>query len=308
MVSEKPEFKLFVRALRAGELIFDMEVEDYEGAYEIANETFTERSVEFIEAISKSSNEMTGFYEKDLMRYLFIKAIEQVVSDEIYKNTSRGNKSAVTYSPTSIHLKSYATNLPKHLEEVIDSYQGNAKDLAKVIFNEIITMDGELISWPILNAIQLWGQEFGQLIADRNRKYMSYDTSELLTKNEIKEIAGKYFCEWLKPKGFYVKKTDYSRGCYKNIIADKMGKVAYIFMEVEIEPDVPGFIPRDLDTLSEIAEAEGALPYYGAMTVGSMNDEHFRDGVILDGDKVKFKLQSFEKLELSSVYDLLANI
>jgi len=308
VLSEKPEFKLFVRAMRAVELIFDMDVDDYEEAYEMADEFFTKRSKEFIEEINKMQSETFGFYEKDLMRYFFIKSIEQVVSDELFQNTSRGNKSEVSYSPSAIHLKSYPTNLPKHLEEVVDSYQGNAKDFAKVIYTEIITMDGDPISYTILNAVQLWGFEFGQTIASRNLKYMTYPTSDLLTPKEIKEIAGKYFCEWLKPKGFYVKETDYSSGCYKNVIADRMGKVAYIFMEVCVEPDVPGFIPGDLDIFSDLADKENALPFVGSMSIGSMDPEHLRDGIVLAGDKVRFKMHSFEKLELKSVYDLLAKI
>ena len=167
------------------------------------------------------SDAKAGEYEYDLIRYVFIKAMEQRIASDLYSNTARGNVCDVLHSPFDIHLQNYPTNMPKHLETILNSCQGDAHDLAKAIYERVKNDDQYLFGVDILNAVQFIGQACGYPVGQENRKYLNYRCSDMLTRNELNKLAGINMCHWLENNSYEILGTNFSMEACANIIAKK---------------------------------------------------------------------------------------
>ena len=82
-----------------------------------------------------------------------------------------------------------------------------------------------------------------------------------------------------------------------NIVASNDSNRIFILVSAEIAPVDPGFIPLDLDNLYKAAIDAGATPYYASVSLGSADEQHFSDGIIMYGDAVRFRINAFAELE-----------
>ena len=120
----------------------------------------------------------------------------------------------------------------------------------------------------------------------------------MLTRNELNKTAGINLCKWLEDNGFVVKSANFTRDTYQNIVAFKDGKKIYLLLSTEVAPETPGFAQHDLDSLYNSALKEGAIPYYASVSLGSVNNTHFHDGVLLFDDQTRFRINAIGELEL----------
>ena len=145
----------------------------------------------------------------------------------------------------------------------------------------------------VLNAVGFLGQTVGYHLAKENQQYQGFNCSELLTRNELNEVAGANLCKWLKHNGFSIKETNFTRDTVQNIIANIEGHKIFILLSAEIAPKDPGFLPMDFDALYESASSEGAIPYYASVSIASCVRDHFHKQVVLFGDKIQYRINAF---------------
>ena len=187
--------------------------------------------------------------------------------------------------------------MPKHLEVIVNTKQREAFDLASAIIQELESNRSYFFGKEVLNAVQFIGQTVGYHIGKENLSYKGYPCSEMLTRNELNEIAGMNLCNWLEGNGFKIEGASFTRDTYQNIVATKDGRRVFVLLSAEVAPENPGFIHQDLDNLYNAALEEGAIPYYASVSLGSANNTHFSDGVLLYGDKTRFKVNAIGELE-----------
>ena len=291
------EFEIFVKTLEIGEQLFSLSYTDYQDAYDYSHQFHSEISKHLLDFFENHSDEKKGEYEYDLMRYIFIKAMEQRISSDLYAHTSRGNVCDIFHSPFDIHLDYYPTNLPKHIEKAVNDYQREGHAIANSIMDTLDSDKFFSFGEEVLNALQFLGQTVGYHVGQDNRTYNGYNCSDMLTRNEINKIAGSNVCKYVMQKGFEIEEVNFSRDTYQNIVASKDGKRIFILITAEIAPEDPGFIPLDLDNLYSAAESAGAVPFYASVSLGSVDDKHFSDGVLLFEDAVRFRINAFGELE-----------
>ena len=289
-------FNVFFQTIQIGEKLLHVSYSDYRDAFDFSSKYYSEYSDHFIDHFAHHSDLKKGEFELNLIRYFFIKAIECRIASDLYANTSRGNVCDIFWSPFDIALEKYPTNLPKHLEEIVNSKQVDALQLAKAVVHEIEITKSFSFCKEVLNAVQFIGQTIGYHIGMHNRSYKGYSCSDMLTRNELNEIAGVNLCNWLERQGFDVEKTNFTRDTIQNIVASKNDRLVYVLISAEIAPDNPGFIRQDLDSLYKSAQEDGAIPYYASVNLGSADNAHFKDGVLLFGDQTMFKINAFEEL------------
>ena len=290
-------FDVFCRTIRIGERLFGLSYSDYSDAYNFSEQYFSSTSEHFIDFFENHSDRAKGEYEFDLIRYIFIKAIEHRIASDLYAKTSRGNVCDVFRSPFDISLDNYPTNLPKHLEVIVNSRQRDAFDLASAIIQEVESNRAYAFGKDVLNAVQFVGQTIGYRIGKENISYNGYPCSEMLTRNELDDIAGRNLCQWLSNNGFKIESTNFTRDTVQNVIATKDGQQVFVLLSAEIAPETPSFRPTDLDSLYNAAKEAGAIPYYASVSMGSADNAHFNAGVIMYGDEMRFRVNAVGELE-----------
>lgn len=291
-------YDTFKRTIQIGERLFNLSYSDYHDAYWFSSQYYSEQSNHFIDHFIHHSDLSRGEYEFDLIRYFYIKSIEHRIASNLYANTSRGNVCDVFLSPFDISMEQYPTSLPKHLEDIVNSKQNEAYDLANAVIQELESEKSYFFGREVLNALQFIGQTVGNQLATNNLYYKGYPCSEMLTRNELNITAGINLCKWLENNGFMIKSANFTRDTYQNIVAVKDGKTVFVLLSTEVAPERPGFTQHDLDSLYNSALKEGAIPYYASVSLGSENSVHFHDGVLLFGDQTRFMVNAFRELEL----------
>ena len=290
-------FNVFVETIHLGEKLFGLSYSDYHDAYSYSEKYFSPISEHFIDHFDNHSDRQKGTYEYNLTRYIFIKAIEHRIASDLFSSTSRGNVCDVFRSPFDIDLDSFPTNLPKHLEVIVNEKRAEASQIADAVMGEVKTDKDYCFGVEVLNAVQFIGQTIGYHIGKKNAVYKGYQCSEMLTRNELNEIAGTNLCKWLVGNGFEIEGANFTRDTIQNIIATKGGAKVFVLLSAEIAPVDPVFIPLDLDNLYNAALAEKAVPYYASVSLASADNAHFNDGVILYGDQTRFRVNAIGELE-----------
>ena len=296
----KESFDIFCQTIRIGENLLDLSYSDYRDAYDFSLQHYSTYSDHFVDHFENHSDCKKGEYEFDLFRYFFIKAIENRIASDLYAETSRGNVCDVFWSPFDIFLDQYPTNLPRHLEKIVNAEQQVAATLAKAIKRELDTDQSYCFGVDILNAILFLGQTIGYHIEKENTHYKGYPCSKMLTRNELNEIAGFNLCSWLESNDFVIEGINFTRDTYQNIIATKGQETYYVLLSAEIAPVTPGFIHLDLDNLYNSASEDGAIPYYASVSIGSADEKHFNDGILLYGDETRYMVNAIGELERES--------
>lgn len=289
-------YEVFELTLKVGEKTLGVTYSNYQDAFSFAMKCFNGMSHHLIDYFTNHSNLEKGSYELDLLRYYYVKTIEHRISSDYYADTTRGNVCDLFLSPFDISLSDYPTNLPKHLEMIVNSHQEEARNLAQSVLDSVISQ-GKTIDENVLNAVAFLGHTVGYHIGKESRLYQSYDCSEMLTRNELSQISGVNMCKWLQNSGYVILQTNYSRETPYSIVAEKDGKQYMILIAEEIAPVRPGFRGEDLGALYDAAHSSDAVPYYACVSLGSNNEEHFRKGVLLNGDSVRFRVDAFGELE-----------
>lgn len=285
-------FNKFKMALTVGEKVLDFHCTDYQDAYNYSLRSHSMNSESFVEHFSNQKEP----YVLDLLRYIFIKAIEWQVSSDLYANTTRGNVCDIFISPDDIFLDKYPTNLPKCLENAINEYQPVGSVLATELSNAISLSGYSTLDIDVLNAVQFLGQTIGNKVSQENAQYKEYHTADMLTRNELNQIAGENFCNWLENNGFEITDTNFTRDTYQNIISQQGQNTLFILMSAEIAPVSPGFLSIDLNNLCKCALESHAIPCYASISMGAVDEKHFQDGIILYGDKCRFRVNAFDQL------------
>lgn len=293
----KSEFSIFVKTLQIGEKVLDLSYTDYEDAFEFSNKCFSQLSHHFIDFFENHSDRKKGEYEYDLIRYFFIKAIENRIASDIFSETSRGNMCDVFHSPFDIDMAEYPANLPYHLEKTTNSNQSDGYKLADAIVEELDRDLNYSFGESVLNAIMFLGHTIGHRYSQENLTYYGYSCSEMLTRNEINSIAGDNLCKWLNNQDYEIGEANFTRDTYQNIVARKDCELLHILISAEITPIDPVFIPLDIDNLYNAAHDAGAVPYYASVSLGSVDQKHLNDGVLLYGDQIRYRVNAFVKLE-----------
>ena len=236
-----------------------------------------------------------GTYEKNLLRFMFVKAIEERIADDFYRETARGKVKNIFYSPLDVDLDVYPMNLPLHLETLVNEQRKVADEVVLGIIEALgNAVDSDMED--ILVGVFCYAQFYGIKLGKENRIYKSYDCSNMLTRNELLEAAGSYGCKWLENGGFCITETSFNKETYQNIVANRNGKMYYVLLSTEVEPVKPVFTPRELDSYYVIAQEDGAVPALMSVTLRSKDEKHFADGIILAGDETKFKVNCFDEL------------
>lgn len=287
-------FDIFVNTIKLGEKLLHLHFSDYQEAFEFSGEHYSEMSQHFVEHFTNHSNLTKGEFEENLFRYLFIKSIENRIASDLYSNTSRGNVCDTFYSPFDIFIQKYPTNLPHFLEGIVNYEQKNGTILAHEIYEQ--NKNDNLLCVEILNAIHFIGQAIGYRISQENKTFKGYICPDFLTRNEINQIAISNFCSQLTDSGYQIFDTNYTRDSYQSIVAQKDNEKFNILVSAEISPVEPGFIKLDFDNLYSLSKKEGSHPYYASISLGSTNEQHFNDGVIIAGDDIRYKINAFDEL------------
>ena len=68
-------------------------------------------------------------------------------------------------------------------------------------------------------------------------------------------------------------------------------------MSAEVAPENPGYIPIDLDNLYNAAMEAHAVPCCISVSIGAVDEKHFKAGVVLYGDKCRFRVNAFDRFE-----------
>ena len=235
-----------------------------------------------------------GTYEKNLLRFVFIKSIENRIASDLYSDTERGNVCDVFFSPVDMDLDNYPTNLPLHLEQLVNRQQQTADFMFSKILESFNNLQDDMKD--VLLAVFCYAQEYGYHLGQENSKYKSYNCSDMLTRNELTQVACNNVCSWLENHNFKISEVNHTRDTYQNIVALLDSKKYYILLSAEIAPTTPGFRPKDFENLFSISQKDGALPCIISVSLRADDETHFNDGVILAGDKILFMINGFQEL------------
>ena len=291
------DYQIFLKTLKIGEKLLGLHYTDYEDAFSFSIANYSRFSYHLVDYFENHSDMKTGEYEHDLIRYLYIKFIENRIASDLFANTSRGNVCDVFFSPFDIPLKEYPTNLPGYLDRVVNAHQEEGDILATQIIDNIETvLQGESFA-AVLNAVGFLGQTVGHRLGNENREYQGFAGTEMLTRNEIYEVAGANFCKWLERNGFSIIETNYLRDSIQNIVAKDKRATFYVLLAVEVAPKEPAFLQMDLDALYEVAQENEAKPYYASISIASRDEEHMKRQIILYGDEIQYRENAFGELE-----------
>ena len=290
-------FEVFSRTIQIGEKLLGLSYSDYRDAYDFSAQHFSVHSEHFLDYYENHSELVLDEYEFNLIRYFFIKAIEHRIASDLYANTSRGNVCDVFWSPFDIGLSNYPTSLPKHLEAIVNDNQKDAAHLANYIIYESGCDKAFSFGKEVLNAIQFLGQTVGYRIGRENKSYNGYPCSEMLTRNELDNMAGENLCNWMERNGFEIESANFTRDTHQNIIATKDGQLIHVLLSAEIAPEIPSFRHDDLDYLYIDASRAGAIPFTASVSLASADEEHFNTGIILCDDQTRYRVNWFGELE-----------
>ncbi len=288
-------YDFFDQALSICEAVLGSMSLDHREAYDFSKQYYSILPEHLTNTVLKETETYKkGKYERDLLRFVFIKSIENRIASDLYSDTKRGNVCDVFFSPEDMDLDNYPTNLPLHLEQLVNRQQQTADFMFSKILESFNNIQEGLKD--ILLAIFCYAQEYGYNLGKENSTYKTYNCSEMLTRNEINQIACNDACSWLKNHNFEITEVNHTRDTYQNIVALLNSKKYYILLAAEIYPTTPGYRPKDFDNLYDISQKDGALPCIISVSLRSDNEKHSDDGVILADDKILFMINGFQEL------------
>lgn len=64
-----------------------------------------------------------------------------------------------------------------------------------------------------------------------------------------------------------------------------------------LQRSVQQYIPIDLDNLYNAAMEAHAVPCCISVNIGAVDEKHFKAGVVLHGDKCRFRVNAFDRFE-----------
>lgn len=288
-------YEIFEKALLICEEVLGPMSLEHKEAYDFSKQYYSMLPEHLANTIlNETEKYKKGKYERDLLRFVFVKSIENRIASDLYSDTNRGNVCDVYFSPEDMDLEKFPTNLPLHLEEIVNRQQQTADYIFTKILENFTNFEQEMND--ILLAVFCYGQEYGYNLGQENLKYNSYDCSDMFTRNEITSIGCQNVSAWLEQHKFEITELNHTRDTYQNIIATLDTKKYYILLSCEIVPTTPGFRKKDLENLYKIATSNNALPCFISVSLRSSDEKHFNDGVILAGDKILYKINCFEEL------------
>lgn len=264
-------------------------------------------SVQFGKNIQAITNNFSGDAESvpsgikaEIATYLFFKALEYHVSYEVY---GRLGLHDTYYSFEEIGNPPFRTNLPHHLDRLIQYHSNEASGLVDDLLNYknqycASDLDERAFWFAAWNYTQSIGDIFGNILGLATRTIGSYANADILTMREIREISGNTFINQLADHGYEINTCDFGFDPYYNIVAKNGASTFFILVSAEVSPTEPSFKPFELDKLFDISQEQGALPYFASLSIRSADNSHYEDGVIIRGDKAKVRINAFNELEL----------
>jgi hypothetical protein len=235
-----------------------------------------------------------------IIRYFYFKSMENQISYKLFNGTGLWD---VFYSPEEIEQPVYRTNLPCHLEEMINFQVNEINDFACDLLqykNRVCNTAGDIkLFWKtVLLYIQIIGDIRAERMGLAAKKIGSYSNESMLTIREVREIAGSTLVSQLEASGYEISSFDFGFDPYYNIIAIIHDSTLFILTSAQISPTDPYFRPYELDKLYENSHQNAAIPYYASISVRSVDTSHYKDGVILRGDKTMVRTNAFGELEI----------
>ncbi len=288
-------YEIFEKALLICEEVLGPMSLDHKEAYDFSKQYYSMLPEHLANTIlNETEKYKKGKYERDLLRFVFVKSIENRIASDLYSDTNRGNVCDVYFSPEDMDLEKYPTNLPLHLEEIVNRQQQTADYIFTKILDNFTNFEQGIND--ILLAVFCYAQEYGYNLGQENLTYNSYNCSDMLTRNEIMSISCNNVCSWLEGNNFEISEMNYTRDTYQNIVAILNDKKYYILLSCEIAPTTPGFRSKDLENLYQISKENKATACIISLSIRSSDEKHFKDAIILAGDEIQYRINCFEEL------------
>ncbi len=230
--------------------------------------------------------------------YFFTKAVEYSIGYDLYE---RQGVFSLPLSPDDIGQKRFRTNLPNHLDDLVNEELVTGTMLAKAYLD---TVGEQNPASP--QAENAYLTSF--LIADtyaQNRKFTnvtigSYPNTQLLTPNEYRKIAGEMFLPQLEKQinGCDILEQDFSLDPYFNVIARYQQGLHFILFAVDVAPRDPVVLSQSFYALVEEAKRQGASAYVISLGVRAKDERHFQDGVLLRNEPAMYRLNDFKEIDI----------
>lgn len=143
-----------------------------------------------------AENAPTGI-EPEIATYLFFKAMEHQFSHTIYGGSDLHD---TFYSVEEIGQPPFRTNLPRHLDRLIQHHSNEASGLVNEILNykrrtRVSDLDERAFWFSAWNYIQNIGEIFSNRLGLATRTIGSYVNADILTMREIRDISGNTFVQ-----------------------------------------------------------------------------------------------------------------
>lgn len=244
-----------------------------------------------------AERDLTG-HAQDVFRYVFVKAVEYQISLDVYKDTDRINFAEdFTLTLTEVGENRYPTNLPNHLDGVVDSCQRAGYVFAKEIFEKYKDKLTKDVFITIVNSCFWIGAVLASALHLAENKVGNYNNADLLTGKEVKTIAVNVLREALEEKGCKILDISYDNKYYMNIMFEHEGELILMLVAARVAPAEPDFLHSELTILWEMAQEQKAKPYCAKVVITSADEVHSRDGVILAGDELRYDVKMIGEMQ-----------
>lgn len=230
--------------------------------------------------------------------YFFVKAIEHSISYDLYDNLG---VFSVPLSPDDIGQGRFRSNLPNHLDDLVNEELKTGSKLAEAYLAR--TADTDPASEQSDRAYQT-----ALLIADtyaQKQKFSKvtvrdYPNALLLTPNEYRKLAAEMFLPLMEKQieGCDILEKDFSLDPYFNVIARYQQGLHFILFAIEVSPREPKVLSQSFYALIEEAKSQGASAYIISLGIRSKDEQHFQDGVLLRNEPAMYRLNDFREIDI----------
>ena len=98
-------FEIFEKTIKLCEKVLGKFPYDYKEVFEFSKTYYVEIPESLLKYINENENRFKkGSYESDLIRYVYIKYIENRIASDFFSQTSRGNVCDVFFSPEDLNI------------------------------------------------------------------------------------------------------------------------------------------------------------------------------------------------------------
>lgn len=239
---------------------------------------------------------------RNLIRFAFMKGMEQRVCCDVYSNTRRHSSYDFYMLPEDCFLPdgcpAVITELPHHLNDTILSFAESANSYATAVVQcNVCPSDESRFKNVLVSACLI-----GDYVAAKNRiaemKIKNYDNANMLTMEELRTVAGGVLLRQCEAEGGKILTSRFARSCNTNAVVQYANETRAYLLRATQYPNTIGFFQYELDRLYEGAMSHNCVPYVVTAAVASTDNAHFNDGVVMVDDGHKVMFTGYQKLEI----------